>query len=182
MNTTRFGSLALALGAAAGLALAIAPEGIAKRGDVRVAGKCAGPSTSKLKLSEEDGRVEVEFEVDQNRNGVRWTVVLNRKGTRVARVTKRRGLPAAPSRRGYWHRTRRAGMSSPRAPPAPQARSARRGRRLPKGVRKSDHGSEAVAWNASSAIRRARRASPRCRRAVAGTSRRTSPRLPARAS
>jgi len=88
MNTTRFGSLALALGAAAGLALATAPESIAKRGDVRVAGKCTGPSTSKLKLSEEDGRVEVEFEVDQNRNGVRWTVVLNQNGTRVARLTR----------------------------------------------------------------------------------------------
>ena len=34
--------------------------------------------TAKLKLSAENGRIEVEFEVDQNRNGVPWTVVLRR--------------------------------------------------------------------------------------------------------
>ena len=38
-----------------------------KDGDVRVAGSCTGASTAKLKLSEENGRIEVEFEVDQNR-------------------------------------------------------------------------------------------------------------------
>ncbi len=37
-----------------------------------------------VKLSKEDGRIEVEFEVDQNRNGVRWHVVLLRNGVRVA--------------------------------------------------------------------------------------------------
>jgi len=57
----------------------------AKDGDVLVAGTCTGPSDAKLKLSEEDGRIEVEFEVDQNRNGVRWTVTLFRNGTPVAR-------------------------------------------------------------------------------------------------
>jgi hypothetical protein len=63
----------------------------AKDGDVRVAGKCSGPSTAKLKLSEENGRIEVEFEVDQNRNGVRWNVVLKRNGravSQLARVTR----------------------------------------------------------------------------------------------
>jgi hypothetical protein len=41
-----------------------------------------------LKLSEEDGRIEVEFEVDQNRNGVRWTVSLTQNGSRIARMTR----------------------------------------------------------------------------------------------
>jgi hypothetical protein len=36
----------------------------------------------KLKLSDEDGRIEVELEVDQNRNGVSWNVVMKRNGTR----------------------------------------------------------------------------------------------------
>ncbi|MBA3376796.1 MAG: hypothetical protein H0U00_13470 [Actinobacteria bacterium] len=84
----RFGSLAIALTVVCGLAVATAPAGIAKRGDVRVAGKCTGPSTSKLKLSEEDGRIEVEFEVDQNRSGVRWTVVLDQSGARLTRLTR----------------------------------------------------------------------------------------------
>ena len=53
-------------------------------------GTCTAASTAKLKLSRENGRVEVEFEVNQNRNGVRWSVVLRRNGQvfrRVSRVT-----------------------------------------------------------------------------------------------
>jgi hypothetical protein len=68
-------------------ALVLAPAGLAKRGDVRVAGTCSVSSTSKLKLSEEDGGIEVEFEVDQNRNGVRWVVAIARNGVRVVRTT-----------------------------------------------------------------------------------------------
>ena len=64
------------------IALAAAPAGIAKNGDVRVRGTCTDASTSKLKLSEDDGRIEVEFEVDQNRNGVRWNVVIPQNGNR----------------------------------------------------------------------------------------------------
>ena len=70
------------------VALAAAPAGVAKNGDVRVRGTCTKSSTSKLKLSEEDGRIEVEFEVDQNRNGVRWNVQLFQNGKRIARMTR----------------------------------------------------------------------------------------------
>ena len=84
-------SIAL-LSLVAGLALAAAPASLGKDGDVLVRGTCSGGSSAKLKLSEEDGRIEVEFEVDQNRNGVRWTVSLRRgggqllaSGTRVTR-------------------------------------------------------------------------------------------------
>jgi predicted aspartyl protease len=82
----------LALGLVLVLALA-APAG-AKRGDVRVAGTCTKASSSKLKLSDEDGRIEVELEVDQNRNGVRWTVVINRNGKRVARLVRTTKAPS----------------------------------------------------------------------------------------
>jgi hypothetical protein len=74
--------------AALAVALAAAPAGVAKDGDVRVRGTCTKSSTSKLKLSEEDGRIEVEFEVDQNRNGVRWNVQLFQNGSRIARMTR----------------------------------------------------------------------------------------------
>jgi hypothetical protein len=47
-------------------------------------GSCTDGSTWKLKVKPDDGRLEVEFEVDQNRNGVRWTVALLRNGTKVA--------------------------------------------------------------------------------------------------
>jgi len=85
------GGITAAVLAALVAALAVAPAGMAKRGDVRVAGTCTKSSTSKLKLSEENGRIEVELEVDQNRNGVRWVVTIAQNGTRItrmARVTK----------------------------------------------------------------------------------------------
>jgi hypothetical protein len=72
----------------AAAALAVTPAALAKDRDVRVNGSCTGATTSKLKLSEEDGRIEVEFEVDQNRSGVRWQVRLFRNGARVAAVTR----------------------------------------------------------------------------------------------
>ena len=77
--------LICAIGAAALVAI---PATSAKDGDVLVRGTCTKASSSKLKLSEEDGRIEVEFEVDQNRNGVRWTVVLRRPATVLVRTTR----------------------------------------------------------------------------------------------
>ena len=74
--------------------LALGSPALAKDGDVIVRGSCSAKSTAKLKLSGENGRIEVELEVDQNRNGVPWTVVLTRDGTRVARVAR---LTRAPS-------------------------------------------------------------------------------------
>ena len=82
-----------ALAATFALALAAGPAA-AKDGDVLVRGTCTGASTSKLKLSEENGRIEVEFEVDQNRNGVRWTVALSRNGSRIARLVRRTRPPS----------------------------------------------------------------------------------------
>ncbi len=64
--------------------LVAVPAALAKDGDVRVRGTCTKAVTSKLKLSEEDGAIEVEFEVDQNRNGVPWRVTLRRNGALVA--------------------------------------------------------------------------------------------------
>lgn len=73
------------------VALMAGSPAFAKDGDIRVAGRCSAGSAAKLKLSPENGRIEVELEVDQNRSGVRWTVVLKRNGVGVAslaRVTK----------------------------------------------------------------------------------------------
>ena len=74
--------------AAVGAVLALAPAAAAKDGDVLRQGTCTGASSSKLKLSPEDGGIEVEFEVDQNRNGVRWTVLVTRNGAAVARTVR----------------------------------------------------------------------------------------------
>lgn len=61
---------------------------------VRVQGVCTKQSTSKMKLSREDRGIELEFEVDQNRNAVRWKVALSRNGHRVALL---RATTHAPS-------------------------------------------------------------------------------------
>jgi hypothetical protein len=79
--------LLVSLAACAALALTASPAS-AKDGDVLRAGRCTSGTTSKIKLSEENGRIEVEFEVDQNRNGVRWTVSLTRNGSRFARMVR----------------------------------------------------------------------------------------------
>lgn len=47
---------------------------LAKDGDVIRRGACSGAGDWKLKLSEENGRIEVEYEVDQNRVGDTWRV------------------------------------------------------------------------------------------------------------
>lgn len=57
------------------------------RQEIRVAGRCTGGSTSKLKVKHDDGRIEAEFEVDQNRSGVTWNVQVRRNGA-VAFTTR----------------------------------------------------------------------------------------------
>jgi hypothetical protein len=56
---------------------------LAKAGDVIRRGPCSGSSHWKLKLSEDNGRIEVEYEVDQNRVGVVWRVRIRHDGDLV---------------------------------------------------------------------------------------------------
>src|SRR6266550_2566262 len=69
--------------------LALAPAALAggkKGGDGIVKrGKCSASSTWKLKAKSDDGMIETEFEVDQNRVGKRWRVTLVRNGSTVFR-------------------------------------------------------------------------------------------------
>jgi hypothetical protein len=60
----------------------------------RVAGTCTDGSTAKLKVKPDDGRLELEFEVDQNRSGVTWAVRVRRDGVLVIR---RNATTHAPS-------------------------------------------------------------------------------------
>ena len=41
---------------------------------------CTAASDWRVKVKPDDGRLEVEFQVDQNRNGVQWRVVLKNDG------------------------------------------------------------------------------------------------------
>jgi hypothetical protein len=48
--------------------------------EVRNPGQCDGSSTTKIKVKKDDGRLQVEFEVDQNRNGRTWRVRIKDNG------------------------------------------------------------------------------------------------------
>ena len=85
--------IALAALVAAG-ALAVAPAALAKDGDIIRRGGCAGASDWKLKLSREDGKIEVEFEVDQNKNGHEWRVTLKKDGNRFFRGIRTTQAPS----------------------------------------------------------------------------------------
>src|SRR3954453_23448622 len=66
-------------------------------GGNRLPGKCTGHSTAKLKVKPDNGRLETEFEVDQNRNGVTWKATIRRNG----HVAVRRNMTTrAPSGSG----------------------------------------------------------------------------------
>ncbi len=78
---------ALTIGIATAL-LVLVPlaAAMANDADVRRGGSCTGNTSAKIKLSPEDGGIETEFEVDQNRNGVTWKVVLRHNGKVAART------------------------------------------------------------------------------------------------
>jgi hypothetical protein len=58
------------------------------------AGTCSAASHSKLKVKSDDGRLETEFEVDQNRVGKRWRVTIAMNGSTVFRGIRRTHAPS----------------------------------------------------------------------------------------
>ncbi|MFN8108710.1 MAG: hypothetical protein U0Y82_02535 [Thermoleophilia bacterium] len=75
-------AMAVALGVAT--AIAVPSAALARGGaGVRSAGTCSAGVSSTLKAGAQDAGIEVEFELDQNRNGVAWRVVITRNGARV---------------------------------------------------------------------------------------------------
>jgi len=82
-------TIAAAFTIAAALGATTVQSASAKGGDgVRVAGKCSVNSTSKLKVKHDNRRLEVEFEVDQNRTGVPWAVEIRQDGRLVIQATR----------------------------------------------------------------------------------------------
>ncbi len=83
--------MGIGLASALALSLAGAMPAMANDADVIRRGSCSGSTDWKLKLSPEDGRIEVEYEVDSNKVGQRWKVKLLKNGKvifRGARTTK----------------------------------------------------------------------------------------------
>jgi hypothetical protein len=84
MTTTRKHTIALALVLATGATLATAGPAAARGGGggVIAHGQCSDGATWKLKAKPDNSRLEVEFEVDSNKVGQRWTVRLRDNGER----------------------------------------------------------------------------------------------------
>jgi hypothetical protein len=57
-------------------------------------GTCSAASHSKLKAKADDGRIETEFEVDQNRVGKQWRVTIVRNGSTVFRGIRTTKAPS----------------------------------------------------------------------------------------
>lgn len=70
-----------------GLVFSAAPA-LANEDDIIKRGNCSSGADWKLKLSPEDGKIEVEFEVDSNVNGQTWNVVLKHDGERFFKGQK----------------------------------------------------------------------------------------------
>ena len=64
------------------------------RAKVTSSKSCVGGGVAKLKASSDNGRIEIEFEVDVNRNNQRWNVVIKRNGAKVYSATKRTAAPS----------------------------------------------------------------------------------------
>ena len=116
MRGTR-SSAAIVTAAATAFAFALTGAALpadAARGDVIRHGNCSGTADWKLKAKPDDGRLEVEGEVDVNRNGQMWHWKILRNGNVVANgmstthapsgsfsVVRRIGNPAGSDRIGW---------------------------------------------------------------------------------
>jgi hypothetical protein len=81
-RTTR---LLAALGATAMLLTAMVGPVAAKDGEIIRRGSCSGTATWKLKAAPDNGRIEVEFEVDTTRIGRQWRVRITDNGEVIFR-------------------------------------------------------------------------------------------------
>ncbi len=75
--------LGVAVAGALALSIAGAAPALAGSNDVVRQGSCSGSTDWKLKLSPDDGRMEVEYEVDSNVNGQTWRVKVFQDGSRI---------------------------------------------------------------------------------------------------
>ncbi len=93
MNVSRRTAL---VGTALAASMALAPAAYASGGDgvVETQGPCSGASDWKLKAKPDNGRLEVEFEVDSNRVGQKWNVRLFDNGTRFFSGTRTTMAPS----------------------------------------------------------------------------------------
>jgi hypothetical protein len=92
---TRTALAAIAVGALTLPVGLVAPATASHGGnDVRTSGGCSGSAHWKLKAKPDNGRIEVEGEIDSNRSGQVWHWKLKHNGSTSARGTKRTTGPS----------------------------------------------------------------------------------------
>jgi hypothetical protein len=79
----------------------------AGRGEVIRQGSCTGSTDWKMKAKPDDGRIEVEAEIDSNRRGQVWRWVLRHEGDVAAR-----GTSTTTGRSGSFSIERRTGNAA----------------------------------------------------------------------
>jgi hypothetical protein len=94
MNSHRISALLAAAAFVAAPASSAVARGGGDQNVVQRSGRCTDGSTWKLKVKPDDGRLETELEVDQNRAGATWHVTLRRNGTVAARATRTTRAPS----------------------------------------------------------------------------------------
>jgi len=88
-------TLSLALTAAVALSVAGTASARGGKSEPTIkSGSCSGSATWKLKAKLDDGRIETEFEVDQNRAGRRWHVKIRRNGALAFDGVRRTTAPS----------------------------------------------------------------------------------------
>ena len=93
-TTHRAGRVAAAVLATAAIAAVTVPAAQAKGGDVVRRGSCAGATGWKVKVGPEDGKLEVEGEIDSNHVGQTWRWRLVHDGSTAARGTRTTKAPS----------------------------------------------------------------------------------------
>ena len=84
----------VAMVATLSLTLAGATAANAKGREVVKTGSCSGASDWKLKLKSDNGKIELEYEVDSNRVGQNWRVRITKNGTQIFQGSRRTTGPS----------------------------------------------------------------------------------------
>ena len=101
----------LLVGGTALTALAVTPASAKDddRREVRLSGNCSKATDWELKAKDRDGGLEIEFEVDSNRVGQRWTYRMSANGSQFASGARRTTAPSG----SFSVERRAAGSSGP---------------------------------------------------------------------
>lgn len=81
-------ALAMMIPFAVAMTVTTAPAASAQSAFTQSVGKCTGTAHAKMKAKHDNGRIELELEIDSNRNGQRWAVRINDNKVRITTTSR----------------------------------------------------------------------------------------------